>query len=361
MLSAVVESDSQSPQVRHLYVKDDGPSTKTRTIPVIDISNFWRPDSTQSDRAAVVSNVRKACQEIGFLIVSGHTVPSDVIRSALDAAHRFYDLPQEKKLKYMAEKDIALFTGYVGGRGLPKYKGGPIKETGESKDSGTQRGEKALAKDGDLRETYRINRYPRGLPANIFPSEEDCPGFRDAFVAYYKEMEKLSRILLSMLALAMGLPEDYFVPYFAHHASNLMSAKYFRTSDVRGAKRKGAHTDAGIFTVLLQDDTEAYCAGGLQVKTVDDHWIEVPVLAGTFVCNIGDLLMRWTNDMLLSSFHQVVNQNMDMDRHSLIFFQQPNPETVIECLETCKGTTGPRYPPVVSHDYFMEKMTKTYL
>jgi isopenicillin N synthase-like dioxygenase len=45
---------------------------------------------------------------------------------------------------------------------------------------------------------------------------------------------------------------------------------------------------------------------GLQVKPRDaDDWIDVPHVDGAFVVNIGDLLMRWTNDVYVSNPHRV--------------------------------------------------------
>ncbi|KAJ3331428.1 hypothetical protein HDU93_009768, partial [Gonapodya sp. JEL0774] len=255
-------------------------------IPVIDIAPFWQGGSEEA-RLNVVKEVKSACENIGFLIIKGHPVPPKTIEAALSTAHDFYTLPLEKKCKYMAEREIALYTGYVGGRGSPKYKGGPIKgsESDHSRDHDGPRGEAALSKDGDLRETYRINRYPKGLENNIFP-EDSVPGFKESWSEYYSKVEEFGRVMLRIIALGLDLPEDYFVKFFDNHPSNLMSAYYFRTSADEPNNRKGAHTDAGIFTILLQDSSPGYGAGGLQVQTVNDVWIDVPVIEGTYVLNI---------------------------------------------------------------------------
>ena len=70
-----------------------------------------------------------------------------------------------------------------------------------------------------------------------------------------------------------------------------------------GQLRASAHTDYGGFTILSGEDVP----GGLQVRTRDDRWVDVPTSPTTFVVNIGDLLMRWTNDRWLSNLHRVVN------------------------------------------------------
>ena len=64
--------------------------------------------------------------------------------------------------------------------------------------------------------------------------------------------------------------------------------------------RMGAHTDYGILTVLLADDV-----AGLQVFR-DGVWHDVSTPRGAFVCNLGDMLARWTNDRWISTLHRVV-------------------------------------------------------
>ena len=54
----------------------------------------------------------------------------------------------------------------------------------------------------------------------------------------------------------------------------------------------GEHTDYGLLTLLRQDSV-----GGLQVRTAAG-WIEAPPVAGSFVCNIGDMLDRMTGGLL---------------------------------------------------------------
>jgi isopenicillin N synthase-like dioxygenase len=102
--------------------------------------------------------------------------------------------------------------------------------------------------------------------------------------------------------------------------------------------------------------------GGLQIKTRDGRWTDVPTSPTTFVVNIGDLLMRWTNDRWLSNLHRVVNpppaDGPAAARLSIAFFNHPNYDTLIECLPS----QGPaRHAPVRSGDYRDLKYAKTGL
>jgi isopenicillin N synthase-like dioxygenase len=101
--------------------------------------------------------------------------------------------------------------------------------------------------------------------------------------------------------------------------------------------------------------------GGLQVRTRRGSWIDVPTSPTTFVVNIGDLLMRWTNDRWLSNMHRVVNPPVDGPRSarlSIAFFNHPNYDALIECLPS----QGPaRHAPVLSGEYRDYKYGKTGL
>src|SRR5258705_1112227 len=103
----------------------------------------------------------------------------------------------------------------------------------------------------------------------------------------------------------------------------------------------GEHTDYGNLTLLVTDSV-----GGLEVRRRDGGWIAAPTIPGAFICNIGDCLMRWTNDVYVSTPHRVVNRG-DRDRYSVAFFLDPNPDALVACLPTCvSAERPPRYAPI---------------
>jgi hypothetical protein len=69
-----------------------------------------------------------------------------------------------------------------------------------------------------------------------------------------------------------------------------------------------------ILTLLWQSEGR-----GLQILNPENEWIFAPPIPGTFVVNIGDFLMRLTNDRLKSTVHRV-KQNGKLDRYSFAFF-----------------------------------------
>lgn len=101
--------------------------------------------------------------------------------------------------------------------------------------------------------------------------------------------------------------------------------------------------------------------GGLQVKTRAGAWIDVETDRDTFVCNIGDLLMRWTNDRWVSNVHRVATPPggaAGAKRLSMAFFHHPNYDAVIECI-AAPGRA--KYPPVGSGTYRDLKYRQTRL
>jgi isopenicillin N synthase-like dioxygenase len=125
--------------------------------------------------------------------------------------------------------------------------------------------------------------------------------------------------------------------------------------------RAGAHTDYGSLTIVRPEAAP----GGLQVFTQDGDWVEVPVIPGALVVNIGDLMAQWTDDQWISTRHRVANPPRDAEgsteRMSIVFFHQPNYDAVVEALPTClEPGVPPRYAPTTSGDHLTMKFEKTH-
>jgi isopenicillin N synthase-like dioxygenase len=222
----------------------------------------------------------------------------------------------------------------------------------------------------DLCESFSINRlgdehaaaaagllptHPLALP-NRWP---DTAGFEETWTEYFAAMEGLVGVLLQLFAIALDLREHWFDDNVDHDMSNL-GANYYpaqTTPPAPGQLRKGPHTDWGSLTILLQDD-----AGGLQVRTTDGRWVDVPCVVDGLVVNVGDLMANWTNDRWVSTMHRVVNpsaQAASSERLSIAFFHQPNYDAEIACIPTCTGS-GARHPPVRSGEWFAGKRQLAY-
>lgn len=326
-------------------------SSAAADVPVIDIGAI-RSDRLGACAALLARSIADACEHTGFLVISGHGVPDDVVSRAYAATRTFFHLPYDKKMTYLAQPDDPLMRGY--GR-----KGNLA--------AGAGTGSLGLP---DLSETFTYNRLgddpTTGLPAddvhgiatpNRWPAVE---GFERAYREYYAEMESLAAAMMELFALGLGLPRDWFEVSTRDHMTNL-TANYYPPQIVppmEGQLRKGMHSDWGALTILYQDSD----IGGLQVLDRSGDWFDVPAIPGTFVVNIGDLMARWTNDQWVSTVHRVVNppvEQANSERYSLPFFFQPTYDHVIECIPTCIGDR-PLYSPTTSGDYLLRRLGAAY-
>ncbi len=317
-------------------------------VPVIDVTPAL--EGGLDDRRRVAALIDAACVEIGFFAISGHGVPARVSDDLRHAAHAFFALPFELKRR-ASPSDDAMPRGYhaLGGEALAR-----AMDT---------------ASPPDLKEFYHVGPVDVGedpyytgdkgrqffLP-NIWP--DDPPSFRPAAVTYYRTMDGLIRVLMRLAALALEVPETFFDDK-VHRSIGTMRLNYYPRqtgAPLPGQLRAGAHTDYGGFTILNGEDVP----GGLQVRTRSDRWVDVRTAPDQFVINIGDLLMRWTNDRWLSNLHRVVNPPGadNRARLSIAFFNHPNWDVPIECLAP-PGQA--RHAPVLSGDYRDVKYAKTGL
>lgn len=61
--------------------------------------------------------------------------------------------------------------------------------------------------------------------------------------------------------------------------------------------------------------------------------MQVAPRPGALLVNIGDMLERWSNGVFRSAPHRVVMEG-DKDRHSLVFYNNPNFNTPVGVIET---------------------------
>jgi isopenicillin N synthase-like dioxygenase len=282
-------------------------------------------------RRAVARQVGTACREVGFFVVTGHGVPTSLIAHAFAESARLFAQPAEVK-RAMAIDRLGSNRGYVG-LGV------------EALD------EKTAA---DHKEAFNlIWTDARTRPDNVWPA---LPGFRDTVQRYFDEVLAVGVRLHQAFALDLGLPGDFFADKIDRPLATLRLLHYpvplhAAPEEQIGA---GAHTDYGNVTLLATDGV-----AGLQVRRRDGTWIDAPALPGAFICNIGDCLMRWTNDIYVSTPHRVLKPAAE--RYSIALFVDPNPEALVSAVPSCvaAGET-PRYAPITAHDYLQQRFAATY-
>ena len=320
-------------------------------IPVIDIGGFA---SSGARQRAIAREVAAALEEIGFFSFIGHGIPTDLTEEVLAKFWDFFGLPQAAKVKYESPSGDL-------NRGYTRF------------GAEFQAGAKGVDTPPDLREGFAFGRFD--LPddsyfqtadagfayaPNVWP--DDIAGLTQTFKRYYAAIEKLNLELLRIFAIALDLDESFFLDKFDKHASIVRALNYPDLTQAAAPDqlRCGAHTDFGSHTILLFNDAP----GGLQVMTRGDRWIDVRPPHGGFVVNIGDLMMRWTNDRWLSNLHRVVNPPADARtgtrRQSIAYFVHPNYDALIECLASCQRPSEPaRHPAIRAGDHRRLQLEKT--
>ncbi len=150
---------------------------------------------------------------------------------------------------------------------------------------------------------------------------------------------------------------DFFAPYFADEAhANLRFLHYPPQESVEdNVFGQAPHTDNSFMTALARTDVP-----GLAVRLPSGEWFAPPVIPGTFLINLGNIMRRWSNDRFLSTPHGVLNES-GTDRYSIAYFHSPNPDSLIECLPSCTGPENPpRYPPAVYRELVLEFYRANY-
>jgi isopenicillin N synthase-like dioxygenase len=319
-------------------------------VPVVDIAPFLADHAR--GRAQVAQAVNDACSEIGFIVITGHGVPREMTEAMMRVSREFFDLPLDRKLASAPSQS--------------EYPRGYSRLMGESLAYSANR-----AAPPDLKEALSIGQvafpdddYHRGAAAalsfadNIWPAHP--PGLRSVWTDYYREMERLASDLMRIFAVALDLREHFFADKLDRHVSVLRALNYpdQHSSPAPGQLRAGEHTDFGSLTILLQDDRPR----GLQVQTLTQGWCDVQPVPDSFTINIGDLMQLWTNDRWISTRHRVANPppGAASRRQSVAFFQQPNYDALITCLDSCRETgREAKYAPITSGEHMWTKIRRT--
>lgn len=205
--------------------------------------------------------------------------------------------------------------------------------------------------------------------SSMWVSEEHLPDFRADCLRFMHHVQEVSNKLMICLARGLGFSDDYFLK--SHVTSdpkcqNVMRLlHYFATPDTNDGKiyhRAGAHADWGLLTLLFQQEGQS----GLEICpmreavtdfALGDTWTKVNPEPGVIICNIGDMLMSWSDDRFKSTFHRVKAPCEPGDyygeRYSIAFFNQPSKDTLIQ---------GPnkKYPEITGRQFIANAMNRNF-
>jgi isopenicillin N synthase-like dioxygenase len=276
------------------------------TIPVLDLRSWT---STEPERAAFVRALGQGLEEYGFVAITGHGIPPELLDRAYATARRVFSLPVDVKRRYETPEDGRQ-------RGYTSFGVEHAKDT----------------RTPDLKEFWHVGRtLPVGhpmdgeVPRNRHPREvaEFGPLFDDLFV----RMEGFANQLLEGVAVYLGVPTSYFRDMVRDGNSVLRLIHYPELGGgvPGGAVRAAAHEDINLLTVLPVSTRP-----GLEILTRDGRWLGVNTPPDVMVCDTGDMMQLLTGGRLPSTTHRVVNPGgPDGGRLSMPFFLHPHPDWVL--------------------------------
>ncbi|KAL1987409.1 hypothetical protein VTN96DRAFT_3791 [Rasamsonia emersonii] len=296
----------------------------------------------------------------GFLYLKNHGIPPSVVSEVFASSARFFARPQ-------AQKDSLAWTTPEANRGYVVYGREKVTQSSDVASIAALR-----RTNPDLKESMEIGRdgVP-GLP-NRWPDHLDDEGkaFKRVMQDFFARGQDLHVKVMRAIALGMGLPETFFDAFVDKADNNLrllhyppVSREVFRNNP--GQVRAGEHTDYGSVTLLFQD-----ARGGLQVRSPKGTFVDAVPIPDTVVVNAGDLLARWSNDIIKSTRHRVVEPPDGSDeesgmypaRYSVAYFCNPNMDRFIEALPGTygEGIGEKKYEGINSGQYLVQRLTATY-
>jgi isopenicillin N synthase-like dioxygenase len=305
----------------------NGAAMPQPVLPLVDISRL--ASKSAADRLAVARDLDRACADAGFLYIRGSQFDEGPKRRIVERAKAYFALD-----------DAAKMQSYIG---LSQNHSGYVPTGEEQFGTGTV----------DMKEAYDVNLdYGLGegrrplLGPNLWP---EMVGFREDVLAYYNHIKTIGHQLFGAIALALGLEETHFVACLQHPPSQLRLIHYPFQATAQDRPGIGAHTDYECFTLLLAT------APGLQVVDKRGEWIDVPLVEGTLIMNIGDMMEILSNGRYVATRHRV--KTVREERYSFPLFFSCDYDHVIAPIVRDEA---PRYQPLRCGEHLYNQTAQTF-
>ncbi|PYH91552.1 leucoanthocyanidin dioxygenase [Aspergillus ellipticus CBS 707.79] len=306
-----------------------------RPIPRISLRDF----DARFDQ--ITAELVDAAENVGFFTICDHGLTIDEIEAMFALAERFFSLPEDIK------GTVPWNANNVGWEKKAQIR----PSTGQP----------------DTKESYQLQ-FGENM-VGLWMDDKHIPGFKDTSLAFMHRVQEVSERLMRCFARGLGFEGDFFIK--CHDVSRANEQTTFRLlhyyalpeqPDGKTYHRAGAHADWDFLTLLFQKEGQSgleICPGRELVTQfgIGDEWTRVEAHTGEIVCNIGDLLMSWSDDRFKSTFHRVKapSEPGDFfgDRYSLAYFNQPCKDALIQ---------GPlkKYPLLTGEQFNAQAMKRNF-
>jgi len=274
----------------------------------------------------------------GFCGISEHTIDPNLIDDVMIIFKEFFALPKATKKHYFDPK-------LKGARGYTPTRIETPKDSNHA----------------DYKEFWHVGReLEKTHPLSKWMHENyevtEIEKFNEKTNALFDQFDNLGQSLLSAIAVFLKLDAHYFATH-AGAGNSIMRAIHYPPIELKeAAQRAGAHEDINLITLLVGGHQS-----GLQLLNKQGKWEKIKVQRNIIICNIGDMLQRFTNHYLPSTTHRVSSSMKEakISRYSIPFFVHPNPDWRIKTLANCITDQYPnRYPKSILAEDFLASRLK---
>lgn len=290
---------------------------------------------TGDERRRFIDDLFIGLKQYGFIILKDHPIDVKLLKQAYDYSRKFFELPGDVKHAY-ADRNGAGQRGYTA-FGKEHAKDAKVPDLKEFWHVGRE-----------LPEAHRLKEF---FPDNVWPTE--IPEFKPTFQNLFQALDDTGRIMLEALTGPLEVEKDYFSKMTENGSSILRLLHYPpipATADPRSI-RAAAHEDINLITLLVSAS-----ASGLQLLNRNGEWLNIESDPENIIVDSGDMLARITNDVIPATTHRVVNPaGPNTSRYSMPYFMHPNPDAMLSCLPSCRGTAA-KYPDILANDFLFERL-----
>jgi isopenicillin N synthase-like dioxygenase len=309
------------------------------SLPKIDLALL----TESHGKRAIARDFRSAYAGLGFGAVVNHGIDRHLLNRLFDASRRFHALPLADKMKVELN---SVHRGYI-----PIDTSTDVNSTLADVTKPNQ-SESFMMMREDAADSAPVQQQAYLAGANQWPELE---GFRTALVAANDAFASLARTLLGIACLALNVAPSRLLPAFECPTTWLRLLHYPPQPSDYDGYGSAPHTDFGCLTLLAQDNV-----AGLQVKDNEGAWIDVEPDPDTIIVNVGDMLHRWSNGILKSTPHRVINHS-GLERYSCAFFFDPYVETIVAPLDECiTAGQSAKFEPVHFGDFLRAELEAAY-
>ena len=308
-------------------------TTSFSSLPIIDLSVLSSPSPSPSDLKELSRQLYDVFATTGFVYLMNPPL-SFSYDEVFGLASEFFNLQSTEKMRLAKQSFVR--------ENRNTYRGYFPPQPGQMHNlkEGFEVGPPKVPEQNPPRSLQKFNL----AEFNVWPAEDSFPGGRTRLEKLYTELQSLSSTMLSLLAISLGKPADFFSTYLVDSLSTLRLLHYPPQPPTKIAQPGEVklcctpHTDSGILTLLHQDPT-----GGLEVLNASGEWVPAPYIPNSIVVNIGDLLASVSGGRFVATMHRVrtkdggTTRGDGMGRFSVPFFFEPGENCLVRSIDGGEG------------------------